>query len=289
MTGAFATVKLSIDDHDRDKAGMRYVYPVVSRRARGVSIGINLNTDNACNWRCVYCQVPGLVRGAAPEVELDRLEEDLRWLLAQACDPAWMEQHVPEGSRRLNDVALSGNGESTTSAQFEEVIALVGKVLGERGLLGKLRIVLITNGSLVSQPRVQRGLAELARLGGEVWFKLDSATDAGRRRLNDARIDSERVLDGLVTCAALVPTWVQTMALDFEGPTLAGDEERAYIELLRAARERGAKLRGVLLYGLARTSHQPEAPRLHALPAEELEALGKRIASATGLVVQATP
>jgi wyosine [tRNA(Phe)-imidazoG37] synthetase (radical SAM superfamily) len=289
VTGAFATVKLTIDDHDRDKAGMRYVYPVVSRRARGVSIGINLNTDNACNWRCVYCQVPGLVRGAAPEVELDRLEEELRWLLAQACDPAWMEQHVPEGSRRLNDVALSGNGESTTSAQFEEVIALVGKVLGERGLLGKLRIVLITNGSLVSQPRVQRGLAELARLGGEVWFKLDSATDAGRRRLNDARIDSERVLDGLVTCAALVPTWVQTMALDFEGPTLAGDEERAYIELLRAARERGAKLRGVLLYGLARPSHQPEAPRLHALPAEELEALGKRIASATGLVVQATP
>ena len=73
-------MKLTTFDHDRDKAGLRYVYPVVSRRACGVSIGINLNTDNACNWRCVYCQVPGLVRGAAPTVELARLEEELRWV-----------------------------------------------------------------------------------------------------------------------------------------------------------------------------------------------------------------
>ena len=142
-------MKLTTDDHDRDSAGLRYVYPVVSRRARGVSIGINLNPDNACNWRCVYCQVPGLVRGAAPQIELARLEAELRTMLARACDPAWMERNVPEGSRRLNDVALSGNGESTTSAQFEEVLAIIGKVLSERGMLGQLRVVLITNGSLV--------------------------------------------------------------------------------------------------------------------------------------------
>ncbi|PIU16966.1 MAG: radical SAM protein, partial [Gallionellales bacterium CG08_land_8_20_14_0_20_59_87] len=34
---------LSTTDHSRDSAGLRYVYPVVSRRAGGVSIGINLN------------------------------------------------------------------------------------------------------------------------------------------------------------------------------------------------------------------------------------------------------
>jgi len=289
VTGALAPVKLTIDDHDRDKAGMRYVYPVVSRRARGVSIGINLNPDNACNWRCVYCQVPGLVRGAAPEIDLARLESELRTMLAQACDAAWMERHVPDGARRLNDVALSGNGESTTSLQFEAVLDVVAKVLAERGLLGQLKVVLITNGSLVAQPRVQRGLARLAELGGEAWFKLDSATDEGRRRLNDTRIDSERVLESLVTCASLVPTWIQTMALDFEGPTLAGAEEQAYIELLRTAIQRGAQLRGVLLYGLARPSHQPEAPLLRALPAADLEALGQRIARAIGLAVQVTP
>ena len=53
---------LKVTDHDRNAAGLRYVYPVVSRRAGGVSVGINLNPNNACNWRCVYCQVPRLVR-----------------------------------------------------------------------------------------------------------------------------------------------------------------------------------------------------------------------------------
>ncbi|MBM3989486.1 MAG: radical SAM protein [Planctomycetes bacterium] len=268
---------------------MRYVYPVVSRRARGVSIGINLNTDNACNWRCVYCQVPGLVRGGAPEVDLARLEHELTTMLARARDPQWMERHVPQDARRLNDVALSGNGESTTSAQFEAVLEVMAKVLAAADLLGKLRVVLITNGSMVAHARVQRGLARLAELGGEVWFKLDAGTDEGRARLNDTSMSRERVLDALVTCAGLAPTWVQTMALDFEGPTLSGDEERSYVELLLLARERGAHLRGVLLYGFARASHQPEAARLRALEPAELQALGGRIAQATGLIVQTTP
>ena len=57
---------------------MTYVYPVVSRRAGGVSIGINLNPNNACNWRCVYCQVPDLKRGAAPAIELKKFTASLR-------------------------------------------------------------------------------------------------------------------------------------------------------------------------------------------------------------------
>ena len=59
-------MELTTQDHDRRAAGMTYVYPVLSRRAGGLSVGINLNPNDACNWRCVYCQVPGLVRGKAP-------------------------------------------------------------------------------------------------------------------------------------------------------------------------------------------------------------------------------
>ena len=44
---------LAINDHRRDSAGLRYVYPVISRRAGGVSVGINLNPNNACNWACL--------------------------------------------------------------------------------------------------------------------------------------------------------------------------------------------------------------------------------------------
>jgi wyosine [tRNA(Phe)-imidazoG37] synthetase (radical SAM superfamily) len=279
-------LKLSIGDHDRDKAGLRYVYPVVSRRAQGVSVGINLNPNNACNWRCVYCQVPGLVRGAAPELDLELLEAELGSLLDGATTREWMERHVPEGSRRLNDVALSGNGEPTSSEQLEDALAVVERVLAARGLLRQLRVILITNGSLALQPRVQSALRKLAAIGGEAWFKVDAATNEARRRMNDTRMDEERALESLVACAQIVPTFVQTMALDFHGPTLADDEEHAYVRMLLAAAERGAKLRGVLLYGYARASHQPEAPELRALPPEVLDALGQRIAAATGLSVR---
>jgi wyosine [tRNA(Phe)-imidazoG37] synthetase (radical SAM superfamily) len=279
-------LKLTTGDHDRDKAGLRYVYPVVSRRAQGVSIGINLNPNNACNWRCVYCQVPGLVRGAAPELDLALLERELGSMLDLATTAEWMERHVPEGSRRLNDIALSGNGEPTSSEQLEEVLGIVERVLAARGLLGRLRVILITNGSLALLPRAQSALRKLAAIGGEAWFKLDAATNEARRAMNDTRMDEERVLESLVACARIVPTFVQTMALDYHGPSLDGDEERAYLQLLLTAAKRGAELRGVLLYGYARASHQPEGPELRALPAEALDALGGRIASATGLSVR---
>ena len=64
------SLKLTTTNHSRDVAGLTYVYPVISRRAGGLSIGINFNTKNASNWRCVYCQVPGLVKGIAQQINL---------------------------------------------------------------------------------------------------------------------------------------------------------------------------------------------------------------------------
>ena len=44
-------------DHSRLFEQNLYVYPVLSRRSRGISVGINLNPDKVCNFDCVYCQV----------------------------------------------------------------------------------------------------------------------------------------------------------------------------------------------------------------------------------------
>ncbi|MEY3883878.1 MAG: hypothetical protein RLZZ379_1156 [Pseudomonadota bacterium] len=90
---------LTVSDHNRDVSGMKYVYPVVSRRAGGVSIGINLNINNACNWRCLYCQVPNLTRGTPPPIALDVLEAELRSFLTYALHGDFMLQYVAEGDR----------------------------------------------------------------------------------------------------------------------------------------------------------------------------------------------
>jgi wyosine [tRNA(Phe)-imidazoG37] synthetase (radical SAM superfamily) len=267
---------------------MTYVYPVVSRRARGLSIGINLNPNNACNWRCVYCQVPNLVLGKAPPIDLALLGAELREMLESVVRGDYLERAVPPEARRLNDVAFSGNGEPTSSPAFGEAVDLVLTVLGEFGLLGKLRIVVITNGSLIHRPEVEAALRRLAPYRGEVWFKVDSATDAGARRMNQNAAGSARMRTNLQSSAAACPTFLQTMFLVRAGELLDASERAAYLALVEGLREDGVALAGVHLYGLARRSYQPEAHELAPAPREELERFADEI-RARGLAVEVSP
>jgi len=272
---------LNVYDHDRGSAGLTYVYPVISRRAGGVSVGINLNTNNACNWRCLYCQVPDLKRGGAPEVDLEKLAVELRGFLRELLQGDFMQKRVPVESRRLNDIALSGNGEPTSAKEFAQVVDLIGEIMAEFGLIGKIRLVLITNGSLIQRAKVKEGLRKMAGLGGEVWFKLDSATATGMRRVNRTRQTVEKMHDNLRAAALLCPTWLQTCVFAYDGQPPADAEREAYLKFIGRLRAEEVPLRGVLLYGLARPSMQPEAARLTVLPQEwmlnfaaEIEAQG---------------
>ena len=277
-------IPLTVEDHRRDSAGMRYVYPVLSRRAGGVSIGINLNPNNACNWRCIYCQVPDLRRGGPPPVDLSRLEAELSGLLEGLSDAKGsLDFAVPPGTR-IVDVAFSGNGEPLAAAEFPEAVESVDRLLAARGLGGLTRR-LITNGSLVGRKSARRGLAALAAGTGEVWFKLDAGTEAGYLRINGTRTTPATVLRRLGACAALCPTWVQTCVFALDGRPPPEAELAAYLELLARA---APSLAGVHLYGIARPPMQAEAPRLTRLSHAWLAALGARI-GALGLRVTVNP
>jgi wyosine [tRNA(Phe)-imidazoG37] synthetase (radical SAM superfamily) len=277
--------QLTTTNHSRDSAGLTYVYPVISRRSGGLSIGVNLNPNNACNWRCVYCQVPNLARGAAPDIDLDLLEEELRHLLDDALHGDFFERYqLPEEQRTIRDIAISGNGEPTSCREFDAVVGVIGQLCAEFDLFGAIKLVLITNGSLMGKPEVQRGVAHWSELGGEVWFKVDSATEEGLRRINNVHLSPEAVRRHLELCARLCPTWVQTCLFAFDGAPPSEAEQRAYLAFLAELKARGIPVEGVLLYGLARPSMQAEAGRLAALPGEWLEEMGRRI-EAVGLGV----
>jgi wyosine [tRNA(Phe)-imidazoG37] synthetase (radical SAM superfamily) len=267
---------------------MTYVYPVVSRRAGGVSVGINLNPNNACNWACVYCQVPDLTRGTAPEIDLPQLEAELRAILADILHGDFMQTRVPEGARRLNDIALSGNGEPTSARAFPQVIELIGRVMADFGLVNTIKLVLITNGSLADRPRVQEGLKKMAALNGEVWFKFDRATAAGMRGINQTRISPDKQFERLAVAARLCPTWLQTCVFALDGAPPSDAEQAAYLAAVERIRQLQIPVHGVLLYGLARPSMQPQASRLSALPAEWLDAMAEKIRAA-GLPVKVSP
>lgn len=277
---------LSIDDHRRDSAGLLYVYPVVSRRAGGVSIGINLNPNNACNWACLYCQVENLTRGGPPPIDLDRLEAELSVFLEEALHGDFMQRQVPPEARRLMDVAFSGNGEPTSAAEFSEAVARVGEVLNRFGQLGKLVVRLITNGSLMHRAEVQSGIRHLAELGGEVWFKVDRAIANEIAEINGVPGLPGKVAKNLEICAGLAPTWVQTCWFALDGVMPSAESRMAYCDFLRPL---AGQLAGVHLYGLARPSLQPAAPRLSTLSLADLIVFGEQIEKETGIRVSVSP
>jgi len=276
---------LDTANHSRDSAGMTYVYPVVSRRAGGVSIGINLNPNNACNWRCIYCQVPDLVRGSAPAIDLEQLDRELRQMLQDIVQGEFLQQRVAEGARHLEDIAFSGNGEPTSAKEFPASIAIVEQAMRDYGLLGKIKLRLITNGSQMDKPEVLQAVAHLARCNGEVWFKVDAATTEGIARINDVRLKPQGVVDRLRNCACQCPTWVQACVFALDGAPPEEAEITAWLELLQSV---APDLAGVHLYGLARPSMQAKAPRLSRLSEAWMEALAERVRQ-LGLTVHVSP
>jgi len=271
------TKLLSTTNHDRDVVDLTYVYPVVSRRAGGVSLGINLNPNNACNWACVYCQVPNLSRGVPPAADLDQLEQELDEFLQKLIDGDYMIEHVPEECRALKDLAISGNGEPTTCPNFAEVVALIVRLKDKYKLDIPLR--LITNGSSVHKDHVQAGLQLMAKNKGEVWFKVDTLGEAETLALNGVKLSPAWQLVQLEKASLACPTWLQTCVLTEQSESVSFMAN--YLAWLQQALDKGLKIHGVLLYGLARPSLQAGGDSLRSPEqawmmnfAQKIESLG---------------
>jgi wyosine [tRNA(Phe)-imidazoG37] synthetase (radical SAM superfamily) len=159
-------------DHSRSYHANKFVYPVLSRRSKGISIGVNLNPDKVCNFDCIYCQVDRRSEAETRFVELDRLLAELDHMLRYVSSGEIYEDEkfarVPEELRRLNDIAFSGDGEPTTFRNFDELMRSVGELKCQLGL-PDVKMVLITNASMFHRPAVQAGLEILDQNLGVIW------------------------------------------------------------------------------------------------------------------------
>ncbi|HIM08941.1 MAG: radical SAM protein [Gammaproteobacteria bacterium] len=269
---------LTTSDHNRDKAGLTYIYPVLSRRSGGLSVGVNLNTNNACNWRCIYCQVPNLIRGSAPTVNLEQLAQELRSFLGDVIHGNFFDrEEVSDEFRVIKDIAISGNGEPTTAREFDQVVNVIELILKEYGLLGSVKCVLITNGSMVNKVHVKKGLQKLAEMNGEIWFKVDSATLIGIAKINQVKGSNTSTLKRLKIAAELCPTLIQTCVFSYKNKTPDDTETNAYLNLLKTVVSRKIPIKGVLLYGIERQSLQPEAKIINKVPEAWLQELALQI------------
>ncbi len=258
--------KLTVTNHNRNITGLTYVYPVLSRRAGGLSIGINFNINNACNWRCIYCQVPDLTLGAAPEINLDLLAKELRLFLEDVLHGDFYDRMaVPIEQRVIKDIAIAGNGEPTSLTNFDIAVQLIGDIATELGVFPESHFVLITNGSLIHRSTVQAGLKVLNHFGGEVWFKMDSGTPEGRVLINNSAQTNDAVLKNITLAAQCCSTKIQICLVDYQQHGFSTSERDGFLELLTTIRATTA-IQNVTIYTLARPSQQPEAIDLQPMP-----------------------
>ena len=249
-------------DHRRIWQDFDYCYPVISRRSKGLSLGVNLNPDKICNFNCVYCEVDRLNPARRRDIDLDQLEREMGTLLDLSASGE-IFTFVPFDSarpeqRRLNDIAFSGDGEPTTAREFPEVVERLTKLKTSRGLQ-EVKLVLITDSSRLQAPEVVRGLDLLMGHQGEIWAKLDAGTEAYYREINRSKVPFTRILENLLQTGRRWPLTLQTLFLEWKGQGPSEGELQAYISLLEAFQQQGAQLQGLHLYTVARPTPEAEA------------------------------
>jgi pyruvate-formate lyase-activating enzyme len=272
--------------HSRSWETNRYVYPVISRRSKGLSIGVNLNPDKVCNFDCVYCCVDRTTPATVREVDLAVLREELDHLLGLASSGELYAKppfdQTPAHLRRINDIAFSGDGEPTSFQRFGEACRLAVDVL-EKHARPDVKIVVITNATLFHQPRVQAALAYLDHHNGEIWAKLDAGTEAYYRTIERTSIPLRRVVDNIRAAGQVRPIVIQSLFLRLDGQGPPAGEVDAYVAHLRDLIEEGCQIKLVQVYTVARGT---AVAGCTPLPATELDTISARVRRDTGLTVE---
>ncbi len=275
--------------HPRTFEDNRFVYAVVSRRSGGVSIGVNLNPEKYCNFDCVYCQVDRTVRGGAVlrKIDLPQLADELDEMVELAVTGRLFEgtrfSTTPAEFRRLNDIAMSGDGEPTASPIFDEVVQLCADIRRRRGL-EPVKIVLITNATLLQRERVRKSLEVLDANNGEIWGKLDAGTEAYYQVIDRSKVKLAEVLENLVVTARKRPIVIQSlfMRLRDQPPPLA--EQDAYCDRLCEIMAGGGQIKLVQIHTIAR---RPAESSATPLDNAEVDALAELVKNRSGLSVAA--
>ena len=273
--------------HQRQFEANRFVYPVLSRRSEGISIGVNLNPDKICNFDCIYCQVDRSRQSETRFVGMEQLLGELDHMLDLAASGALFEtekfRSTPAPLRRLNDIAFSGDGEPTTYKNFDEIIARCAELKARHGL-ADVKMVLITNASMFHRPHVQRGLAILDQNNGEIWAKLDAGTAEYFKLVDRTPIPFQQILDNITAAAKARPIVIQSLFMRVAGEPPTAAELEAYCDRLSEIIAAGGTIKLVQVYTVAR---KPTESCVSPLSNAEVDAIVTLVEQRTGLRAKA--
>lgn len=275
---ASATKLKLYTQHSRHWQANRYVYPVVSRRSKGLSIGVNLNPDKICNFDCIYCSVDRTVPPPVREVDLNILKDELEDMLQRAASGQLFSEspfdQTPAHLRRINDVAFSGDGEPTSYPHFGDACKLAAELIDRIAPSAGIKIVVITNATLLQRPAVEQSLKYLDAHNGEIWAKLDAGTEPYYRLVERTSIPLSRVLANIIAAGSVRPIVIQSLFMNVHGEPPSHAELSAYIDRLQEIRAAGCQIKLVQIYTVARG---PAESFVTPLPDASVDAIADRV------------
>jgi wyosine [tRNA(Phe)-imidazoG37] synthetase (radical SAM superfamily) len=267
-------------DRPRDFLGNRFVYAVISSRAGGLSLGVNVNPDKHCNFDCAYCEVDRRVPARERVLDVDVMAQELRKTISfirsgrLTAHPAY--RTLPTELLQLRQVALSGDGEPTLAANFVEASQAVLRV---RALGGFFKIVVITNGTGLDRPHVLRGLEYLTN-SDEIWVKLDGGTQSFLEKVNHPDVPLGKILENILLVGRQRPVVVQSLFPAIHGEEPPFDEIREFALRLKELKAAGAQISLVQIYSAARPGSQSDWGHL---PLRVLSQIAQTVRQLAGL------
>jgi wyosine [tRNA(Phe)-imidazoG37] synthetase (radical SAM superfamily) len=267
-------------DRPRDWLSNRFVYAVVSSRARGLSLGVNVNPDKKCNFDCAYCEVDRRVPARENKLDVDIMAAELRKTIGFIQSGKLAEyssyHSLPVELLQLRQVALSGDGEPTLAPNFVEAVQALVRV---RALGGFFKVVLITNGTGLDQPQVLRGLEFLTK-SDEIWIKLDGGTQSFIDRVNRPDVPLEKILSNILLVGRQRPVVIQSLFPAIHGEEPPFEEIREYALRLKELKDGGAQISLVQIYSAARPGVNSDWGHL---PLRVLSQIAQTVRQTTGL------
>ncbi|UCG33606.1 MAG: radical SAM protein [Phycisphaerales bacterium] len=260
-----------VRDHSRRWQNNRYVYPVISRRSRGLSVGINLNPDTACNFDCIYCQVDRSDPDRGAKVDLAVLDAELREMIEEIVAGRFFDEprfrDVPQDMKEFRDIAFSGDGEPTASPKFLDAVRIAARLKDEFRLDG-VKIVLITDACYLARPKVRQALEVMDGHNGEIWAKLDAGTEDYFRLVNRPNIPLREVLENIIDAARAREIVIQSLWMHIRDQPPPDAEVRAFADRLNEIQAAGGRIKLVQVHTIAR---KPAEPHVTALSPSQVE------------------
>ncbi|MEE2923914.1 MAG: radical SAM protein [bacterium] len=242
-------------NHKRDYGDLKYVYPVISRRSAGLSLGINLNVDKLCNFDCPYCQVD---RRQHSDLRFDQNEfqKELVSIIKDIRDgTVWKLprfKNVENINKKFKDVAIAGDGEPSTSPYLLETMGYLQKISEEYSLP---EIVWISNATGLAKSQTLQSLRILEQLKGTIWAKLDAGSQEYFELISASKYNLDRIQSMIEKIPAGVKLKIQSCFMKVEGSPPSPNEIDLYISRLMSINQ-NRNIAEVQIYTIARKPAQ---------------------------------